>query len=848
MLSNNVTERNFAHANINNQKIIMDSADEFYTLSFPEETEQAAFQRIRVPSFSKSIRCPSSMLSKHSHCLSTVQRSSCDEASTGLQSGPSVSRFSRMAAGLLPPKGPTAPRPVSTEPTAETREDDKVNAKLSQAAVQTIDMRNAHVSSFPPAAFNAGDLRFLRLDYNCIRIVPASIGLLTRLEVLSLSHNEITTLDRALCRLVQLRSLILDHNQLGEWPEWICTELTKLRVLHLHENPGITAVPVTFLRMTKIEQLGLDWFLYVPSAVGPVLSLKKGEESKMCFERLRLQCKRLARSNPPRKLCHFFAFFVAVALKNKLRLDQSLHIYPGGQSALHLACRYAHSAVVKELLEAGHTPNCLDAEKCSPLLAAIQSEAVECAQLIVSCPAVDVSFHSINSPLIAAINGGRYDLADVVVRHPTVDVMARDSEGNTALHCLFARFDCHPLLIERLCLVLINDPDCDVNERNSANLTPLHVAAMSKQILAIKFAARHNQNCGQNREFGPNRVFDFSAPGGESGATVLHDISLYTDVETLFSALRTNVDVLAKDLYGHSARDTTRDALAGKLLLRKEQRIIRNTVLRRPNNPERKRLDRTKSTYTSMGFVPVKKSSTRGKEDTAASHMRAYPSRPPKMFADVRRTTEGGAGRQSGFSFNGGLHSFLGQLRVSVAGAREDGLRLDTSIRGSDLDQHVEEPRLHAGPNEYSELFKQATDRDMPKYVRLKAAHRIFAGQKNPGSLLALCKGLENTDPVKSEVVYMLGVLGSFRRDKAGEQGATVGLNMELENAVSPVIRSTATLAKCQRPPAATRVSMGNSKFNKSSGDARAKKLSSIEVPLFKAKNANSYFSVAKKK
>ncbi len=866
----------------------MDSIEDVYVQSFTEESETAGFSRIVVPSFAKSVRCPS----RHAHTLSiqmvnetAASRISALHYCSNLVTGStrSVSRRSDIEPNKLKKNcSDFCQCDVADENVLFSARPSVCLCSESQSAGHTADMQNMKLTTIPPTIFQSTNLLSLRLDHNHIRCVPPTISLLSQLEFLSLSHNDIRTLDRGLGRLQQLKVLVLDHNAIEEWPEWVCGELTQLRLLYLHGNPGIAAIPLSFAGMAQLERLSFDWFMYAQPELGPIL---KGDAAKTYIEQLRTLCGHsLSPSRKPGKkhsdphVCRFFQFFRTLVLKKRLKLGQALQLYPKKRSALHLACQHGHTVVVKALLEAGHTPNCLDEEGFSPLLLAVMDNRIDCAKLLLANPATQVNLYSSSNkkyPLHTAIRNGRYDLAELIADHPTVDVMAKDADGNTALHLLFGRFDCYPLLVQKVCLAIVNNPGCNVNEKNAALLTPLHVAAISQQRFAIKFAAAHNDVHGQNLEFVPNRVFNFAAEGGNNRFSVLHNISLYADPETVCAVLRANVDVFAKDCYGRTARDVINDALVGKLLLRKEQRILRTTLQQRReedcNSDDESCVcpfsagEKTQTVSPVLGPVQTwgRRSEIVGRsnvpiavaDEDVATHLAVYRSDPPTMFEELRRIgsvctrrTVGGSrlGASKGLGFN--LHSrsfnFIGQHpptelvkcaeKICVETEEDDcgdAIELDATIKCTDLfdskernqicddfsiaEEDVEEERaedpssLTHSPtvedrlishNKYSRLYKQLVKKGTPQYTRLRILYRIFRDQTNDsGEILSLLnKRLGNSDPLKLEVVHLLGMLGKDFSGMEKETKVPAAVRVEAANAGGGAISQMETMMVTQ--------------------------------------------------
>ncbi len=101
--------------------------------------------------------------------------------------------------------------------------------------------------NLPPA------LRWLRLNYNSIQALPASIGSLGRLQRLYLRANAVEALPDSLANCTELEDLDLAGNDLAAFPE-VLVELPRLRNLDLSGNRRITALPDTE-KLSKMKAL-----------------------------------------------------------------------------------------------------------------------------------------------------------------------------------------------------------------------------------------------------------------------------------------------------------------------------------------------------------------------------------------------------------------------------------------------------------------------------------------------------------------------------------------------------------------------------------------------------------------
>jgi len=448
-----------------------------------------------------------------------------------------------------------------------------------------IDLRNSHISDFPKELLETTCLQSLRLDHNHIYSIPENIIKLTSLEILSLSHNELKCIEKNLSLLKGLRALALDNNKLDQWPEWICTKLFGLRLLYLHGNGSIPGMPICFSKMASLERFSFDWITYIQPDVGAVL---KNNHGKKIILEIRLWCMKIAK-NPGitnEYIAKFLEFYDAFVLnkKTKATLEHTLKLYPKKRSLLHVAARLGHYGIIKELLEVNYPINLQDSDGSTAFSLAIDNGKIDCAKLLLSkSNTIDTNICiKDNNPLLSAIKSGRYDLAEAIAEHQCTNINIKDiTTGNTALHILFDRFDSYPLLIHGVCNKILNYHDAfDINVPNLTGYSALHNGALYRQRQAILFALDYNIKTLTQK--GYRRYFDFSKAGGKDGLTVLHEIASRMDANTLFKVLKMTpkhyIDIFKRDYYGRTARMLVKDALANKLVLRKEIEVIKELI------------------------------------------------------------------------------------------------------------------------------------------------------------------------------------------------------------------------------------------------------------------------------
>eukprot|EP00826_Nyctotherus_ovalis_P047046 TRINITY_DN5364_c0_g4_i1.p1 TRINITY_DN5364_c0_g4~~TRINITY_DN5364_c0_g4_i1.p1 ORF type:complete len:807 (-),score=162.10 TRINITY_DN5364_c0_g4_i1:122-2542(-) len=440
-------------------------------------------------------------------------------------------------------------RPLSN---IETYNDLKLTIKETAKSVNLAEMK---LKAFPVRVLQLQHLRLLSLNYNLISTIPDEIVSLAELETLDLSHNELRTINESIANLKELRFLRLNSNRLIEWPAWLCSELSLLRLFHLHDNPNIQRIPITFSHMKALVQFSFDWFIYIQPSLGTIL------KNRDLIEQTRTCCRQSQAKSI--SFFDFYRFFTKARSKNA----------PNFQLLLHVACKLGHPYIAVALMKLGVSINTVDVEGHTPFSLAVKHQRIECAKILLECRELDVNLAKTNT-LHLSIESERYDIAEGIIEHPSADIAARDDKGNTALHLLFAKFDSYPLLIQRLCSKMLNRSEVDPNLLNNEGFSPLHLAVYCKQYRGILFAIEHNSKAEE-------RSFDFLKPGGEEEMIPLHEITTNFDLEVTFEVLGQDLDVLRRDHMGRTPKHVSRDGTTTKLLIRKEKQIIARRMFKR---------------------------------------------------------------------------------------------------------------------------------------------------------------------------------------------------------------------------------------------------------------------------
>ena len=127
-----------------------------------------------------------------------------------------------------------------------------------------LDLRNNRLQRLPDQICDLILLRELRVDYNFLQALPVTLNRLYQLQCLTASQNQLVQIPPSLLinEDSRLLYLYLNDNKIGPTISKHIHKLSKLKGLHLHCNP-ISSIPTAIGQLTNIEELGLDWFMYL---------------------------------------------------------------------------------------------------------------------------------------------------------------------------------------------------------------------------------------------------------------------------------------------------------------------------------------------------------------------------------------------------------------------------------------------------------------------------------------------------------------------------------------------------------------------------------------------------------
>ena len=151
-----------------------------------------------------------------------------------------------------------------------------VPAEIGQlTSLDVLSLYGNRLTSVPAEIGQLTSLERLNLDYNQLTSVPAEIGQLTSLQYLYLTDNQLTSVPAEIGQLAALTKLHLDQNKLTSVPAEI-GQLTSLQYLYLNDNQ-LTSVPAEIGQLAALMKLNLDQnkLTSVPAEIGQLTELKE---------------------------------------------------------------------------------------------------------------------------------------------------------------------------------------------------------------------------------------------------------------------------------------------------------------------------------------------------------------------------------------------------------------------------------------------------------------------------------------------------------------------------------------------------------------------------------------------
>ncbi|MEK6616278.1 MAG: leucine-rich repeat domain-containing protein [Bacteroidota bacterium] len=130
-------------------------------------------------------------------------------------------------------------------------------------------MLSMQIEEFP-------NLESLSIDINMINSLPADIGKLSKLTMLSANLNKLSALPVEMSNLKNLKTLTLGKNNFNTFPDVIIS-YSSLEILNFENNP-ITALPPTINALKNLKELNLSScfdLLALPAQIGELTNLQE---------------------------------------------------------------------------------------------------------------------------------------------------------------------------------------------------------------------------------------------------------------------------------------------------------------------------------------------------------------------------------------------------------------------------------------------------------------------------------------------------------------------------------------------------------------------------------------------
>lgn len=159
-----------------------------------------------------------------------------------------------------------------------------------------------------------------------------------------------------------------------------------------------------------------------------------------------------------------------------------------GETALHLAARYARADAAKRLLDAGADPNAHDNMGRTPLHAAVAADAQGVFQILIRNRAteLDARMNDGTTPLVLAARLAVEGMVEELI-HCHADINAVDDHGKSALHWAAAVNN-----VEATLVLLKNGANRDMQDNKEE--TPLFLAAREGSFEAAQVLLDHYSN------------------------------------------------------------------------------------------------------------------------------------------------------------------------------------------------------------------------------------------------------------------------------------------------------------------------------------------------------------------
>lgn len=210
--------------------------------------------------------------------------------------------------------------------------------------------------------------------------------------------------------------------------------------------------------------------------------------------------------------------------------------FDDGQTPLHLASIFGHTAIVQYLLERGAQTKAKDILGSTPLHEACRYGQTDIVSLLLSSGSDPNSQDSLGkSPLLLVIDSAkRIEIYDLLLKHKA-NPNAKDMYGDTPLH--IATMNSMDLEV----LKLLQQYGADVNERNKQGITPLALAIDRQRKEHVEFFAKNGADIHAEDIQGTSPLSRVLSPSRNATMLELLEILVNTD------------NISSRDSYGNTA-------------------------------------------------------------------------------------------------------------------------------------------------------------------------------------------------------------------------------------------------------------------------------------------------------
>lgn len=205
----------------------------------------------------------------------------------------------------------------------------------SFSALKRLDLSDDSITILPETFSKLDVLEELDLSENSIEVVPDVFQKMKKLSIIDLSNNSISELPISLFNLPELEGLNLNSNLISKFPDGDLN-LMSLKTLDLNDN-SITKIPVSLFKSDSLENLFLS-FNNISEVPVELFELNNLEEltlfgNPISVDQILKQINKKYPWFPLVKLmfyvipflCGFGAIFIAIRLKNKVSLEETVY-------------------------------------------------------------------------------------------------------------------------------------------------------------------------------------------------------------------------------------------------------------------------------------------------------------------------------------------------------------------------------------------------------------------------------------------------------------------------------------------------------------------------------------------